>query len=78
MIDIWISKLSIMSSLNAVFMAEGSFIQKEKERVPLSKSRVVLIVLVPSTIKYLNYGILSYCFLYVVEPLEKVIPLCYH
>ena len=59
-------------------MAEGSFIQKEKEREPLSKSRVVLIVLVPSTIEYLTYGILSYYFVFVVEPLEKVILLCYH
>ena len=49
LIDIWISELSIMSSLTPVFMVEGSFRQKEKEREPLSKSGMVL---VPSTIKY--------------------------
>ena len=74
LIDIWISELSFISSLTPVFMAEGSFRPKEKEREPLIKSGMVL---VPSTIKYLNYEILCYCFLFVVEPLEKV-PLHYH
>ena len=39
-----------MSSLTPVFMVEGSFRQKEKEREPFSKSGMVL---VPSTIKYI-------------------------
>ena len=75
LMDIWISELSIISSLTPVFMAEGSFRQKEKEREPLIKSGIVL---VSSTIKYLNYEILCYCFLLVVEPLEKVVLLHYH
>ena len=50
------------------------FQEKEKEREPLSKSWVVLVL---STIKYLNYGILRYCFLFVVEPLENVVSLHY-
>ena len=76
LIDIWISELSITNSLTPVFMMEGSFRQKEMERELLSKSRVVLVPV--STIKYLNYGIFHYCFLYEVQPLEKVVPLHYH
>ena len=52
------------------------FQAKEMERELFSKSWVVLVP--ASTIKYLIYGILRYCFLFEVQPLEKVVPLHYH